>query len=145
MNDRFEFEVQASPLAAAVARRVLIGHLADRIDGDARDRLVLLLSEVVTNAARHSGMAEGDPIRLSVHFAAGRVRVEVADLGPGFTPAVRPATDLRGSGWGLYLVDRISARWGVEGRSPSRVWFELDAGFPPPQRRPRRRSTAASS
>jgi hypothetical protein len=30
------------------------------------------------------------------------------------------------SGWGLYLVDQLTDRWGVTGTDGTRVWFEID-------------------
>ena len=30
------------------------------------------------------------------------------------------------SGWGLYLVDQIADRWGVDHDPGTRVWFEID-------------------
>ena len=54
-----------------------------------------------------------------------KVRAEVIDRGVGFVPVPRdrPATDV--GGWGLYLVQTLSNRWGVhEGRT--HVWFEID-------------------
>jgi hypothetical protein len=55
------------------------------------------------------------------------VVVAVADEGPGFTwhPTSPPAGNESG-GWGLFLVDQIADRWGVEcTTSGSCVWFEI--------------------
>ena len=34
----------------------------------------------------------------------------------------------RASGWGLYLVDELADRWGMDRgkRGGTRIWFELD-------------------
>ena len=53
------------------------------------------------------------------------VRVEVVDQGSGFTAPPRDRTP-HGGGYGLYIVDRQAARWGVDRVGGTRVWFELD-------------------
>ena len=47
------------------------------------------------------------------------------DGGAGFKPA---GSEPRGAdgGFGLFLVERMASRWGVETRDGTRVWFELD-------------------
>jgi anti-sigma regulatory factor (Ser/Thr protein kinase) len=53
----------------------------------------------------------------------------VADEGPGFDPANTKPPDQQRPGWGLFLVERLADRWGVnhDGRS-TKVWFELRRG-----------------
>jgi len=90
------------------------------------DDLKLLVSELVTNSVRHTGLQLGDLIELRVSGEPGRVRVEVADQGPGFKPQPPPRASSRESGWGLFLVEQISSRWGLAVDGETRVWFELD-------------------
>jgi anti-sigma regulatory factor (Ser/Thr protein kinase) len=92
-----------------------------------RDDLLLLLSEVVTNAVRHSGAIKGDPIRIAMSETRDCVRVEVTDPGDGFAKPARLAPDLsKTGGLGLVLVDRLSRAWGTRRTSKgSLVWFEL--------------------
>jgi anti-sigma regulatory factor (Ser/Thr protein kinase) len=114
--------------AATRARRALDELEASVPEPVMRD-LELLVSEVVTNAVRHAGASRGDLIGLSVEVGRDRVRVEVADPGPGFEPAPAVPTMFQESGWGLYLVGQLSDRWGVEvERDPQGtvVWFEID-------------------
>jgi anti-sigma regulatory factor (Ser/Thr protein kinase) len=87
--------------------------------------LNLLVSELVTNSIRHAG--ELSSVRLDISVNEERVRVNVCDAGRGFEPAARPmpAADAA-SGWGLYLVDRLSDRWGVVQEKDTTVWFEMD-------------------
>jgi anti-sigma regulatory factor (Ser/Thr protein kinase) len=121
-----DVELENNPEAAAAARLAL-----DRLTGSVpasrlRD-LRLLVSELVTNAVRHAGLARGDHIRLVVVVRERRVRVEVHDPGQGFTPRAPSPDPARASGWGLYLVDELADRWGVDGAGRgTRVWFELD-------------------
>jgi hypothetical protein len=51
--------------------------------------------------------------------------VAVTDSGVGFDPPTPEAGDE--SGWGLFIVDRLSHRWGVERGARTRVWFEMGA------------------
>jgi hypothetical protein len=69
-------------------------------------------------------MREGKPIVVKVEAAMGRVRLEVSDREHGFAPAAGHPDPEVGSGWGLYLVDRLVDRWGqVPGDG---VWAEID-------------------
>ena len=52
----------------------------------ARERLALVVSELVTNSIRHAGLAAGDPIELQMTRDNGQVRIAVHDGGPGFDP-----------------------------------------------------------
>jgi hypothetical protein len=56
------------------------------------------------------------------------LRIEVSDSGPGFDPvSTRP--DPGGNdpgGWGLWLVDQLTDRWGVDLSHSARVWMEFD-------------------
>jgi anti-sigma regulatory factor (Ser/Thr protein kinase) len=84
----------------------------------------LLLSEVVTNSVRHAGLGDDDAIEVVLE--AGEVlRVEVRDRGTGFDFAEPEPDPDRPSGWGLYLVEQLADRWGVEKGPPTTVWFEL--------------------
>jgi anti-sigma regulatory factor (Ser/Thr protein kinase) len=91
-----------------------------------REEATLLVSELITNAVRHA-LVEGLPeVELRVRSDSGRVRVVVSDPGGGFEPMPRLPTAAEGSGWGLYLVDRIADRWGVLSNDRNEVWFEID-------------------
>jgi serine phosphatase RsbU (regulator of sigma subunit)/integral membrane sensor domain MASE1/anti-sigma regulatory factor (Ser/Thr protein kinase) len=90
------------------------------------DNVRLLVSELVTNGIRHSGMARRSPVDLRAAVFADLVRVEVSDSGPGFEPSDDEQDDDSASGWGLYIVDRLADRWGVTSDNGTRVWFEID-------------------
>ena len=119
-------ELDPSPTAAAEARAAL-QVLAGRVGRDILDDLRLLVSELVTNSVRHSGAGVRAKVGLEVVALPTGVRVEVTDAGGGFTPRKRDAPDDQPGGWGLHLVERIAARWGVDRGSGTRVWFELGA------------------
>ena len=106
------------------ARHDVSDVLADTpVDPGTAGDLVLLVSELVTNAVRH---AAGERFEVRLVLRPGVLRLEVRDGGEGFEPVVAPSDDGSG-GYGLYIVDRLSDRWGVE-RRPGSVWLELDRG-----------------
>lgn len=117
-----------------MARSAVKGFLSESpLSPSRRHTVVLLVSELVTNAVQHSCAPAGSPVDLSLQVRRGVVRVEVTDRGRGFSPRPRPP-DRRSGGYGLQLVKRASARWGVDRRGGTRVWFELavNAGFREP-------------
>ena len=87
----------------------------------------LLVSELVTNAVRHAGLDAGAPIRLMIAAGDAVLRIEIADGGSGFEPRAPDPDPTRASGWGLFLVDELADRWGVEPADPGTlIWFEID-------------------
>lgn len=88
------------------------------------DRAELLVSELVTNSVRHAGLDPGDRIEVHMQGSPSLLRVDVTDPGPGFEPtALRPRRP--GGGWGMWLLDRLATRWGVERDGNTHVWFEI--------------------
>ena len=107
-----------APGRARLALRGLSGHVDHEISDDVR----LLVSELVTNSLRHTGTSG---IRLEVWGSDEVVRVEVVDDGVGFDLPSNPQPE-QVSGWGLFMVDRLTDRWGVDTAGETRVWFEFD-------------------
>jgi anti-sigma regulatory factor (Ser/Thr protein kinase) len=120
---RIERELAVTPEAAAEARHAL----ADIALTDGRERDVrLLVSELVTNAVRHANLTPGDVILLVIVVEDSVLRVEVHDPGGGFIPRAPAPDPARPSGWGLYLVEELADRWGVDSDERTLVWFEVD-------------------
>ena len=91
--------------------------------------LRLLVSELVTNSVRHAGLGEEGWIQLTVQVSDGVIYTVVSNPGKDFDARpVRPDPD-QTSGWGLYLVDQVSTRWGISeninGEGSTGVWFVL--------------------
>ena len=67
---------------------------------------------------------------MTAEVSNGRLRVDVVDGGRGGTPVlgdgIRPRPSAE-SGWGLYLVETLSSRWGY---GAGRYWFELEIDDP---------------
>ena len=61
--------------------------------------------------------------RSLVLDAAEQVRVEVIDRGSGFDAFATPEPEY--GGFGLYLVDKLADRWGVETKEATLIWFEM--------------------
>jgi Histidine kinase-like ATPase domain len=81
--------------------------------------VLLVVSELVSNALRHGG---GGRLRLS--GTSRELRIEVSDHNSFMSSD-------RSDGWGLVLVDMLTSRWGVD-RHPGgkTVWCELSADHP---------------
>ena len=125
VEDGMTLRLQGNKEAAAQARHAL-ARLRSDIDPPLMETLRLLVTELVTNSIKHAG-ADSVVLRVLVGHAA--VWTEVADEGPGFDPANAKPSDQQRPGWGLFLVERLADRWGVNhaGRS-TKVWFELRRG-----------------
>jgi anti-sigma regulatory factor (Ser/Thr protein kinase) len=115
-------DLASGPGAAAEARRGISKLRAD-LDPPLMETLRLLVTELITNSVRHAG---GDSLTVRVAVGRSAVLTEVADSGPGFPPECVKRSGDDGTGWGLFLVQRLADRWGVKHDGPSkRVWFEL--------------------
>jgi peptidoglycan hydrolase-like protein with peptidoglycan-binding domain/anti-sigma regulatory factor (Ser/Thr protein kinase) len=121
---RFIIDQPASPDAAGTARSMIESMTAD-LSGSKRHDLMLLATEVVNNAVRHAARRGDSDIRIEILVSEAQVRLEVRDRGSGFAiPGLPHPGDEQVGGWGLYLVDAIADRWGVE-HEPSTVWLEV--------------------
>ncbi|MGO9489587.1 MAG: ATP-binding protein [Solirubrobacteraceae bacterium] len=118
-------ELERSVRAPAIARAAVSEQLVEMgIDGSLGQTVVLLVSEVVSNAVRHSSAPPEEAISLDAIVTQGAVRIAVTDAGEGFTPRPRDP-DRIGEGYGLYLLEEAASRWGVEQDRGTTVWFEL--------------------
>ena len=87
-----------------------------------REDVRLLVTELVTNAVVHGGAGPETPIEIRVKATPQGVRAEIEHTGPEFEARPRPEEQH----YGLFLVEQIADRWGVEplgGRN--RAWFEV--------------------
>jgi anti-sigma regulatory factor (Ser/Thr protein kinase) len=111
--------------AVPTARRA-IQELAPLLDAELLENVSLLVSELVTNSIRYADTPAAAAVELHATVYPDRVRVEVVDHGPGFEPRPRGPDQDSHSGWGLYLVDQLSDRWGVTRTDGTAAWFEID-------------------
>src|SRR5262249_14750778 len=91
---------------------------------DTREDLLLVVSELVTNAVVHGA----EPIRVTMVRSRGRVRVEVTDGAAGASPHgnPRPPTNAE-TGRGLSVVTRlaVASGWRASPGYGTTVWAEL--------------------
>ena len=120
----------ATTASVGQARRFLLGQLPASTREEDADELVLMLSELSTNAVQHAATE----FEVAVYVAAdcSRVRVEVTDGALGFpTPQDQVADAPHGRG--LHIVRTLADAWGVEMRrdQPGKtVWFSLPLAAP---------------
>jgi anti-sigma regulatory factor (Ser/Thr protein kinase) len=102
--------------------------VAELITGcPAADDVLLLTSEVATNAIRHTASGVGGTFSVVVKVDRKSVKIEVHDLGAMTEPAFTGSGQLRESGVGLSLVEALADCWGYYGDIEGRVvWFEMD-------------------
>ncbi|MFD4857286.1 ATP-binding protein [Streptomyces atratus] len=131
-----QLEVGPDPAEVGRARRWARSRLVGsgiRDDEPLAETLILLISELVTNAVVHTGC----PAVLRMLFGsaetagtAGTVRVEVADTSCR-PPQQRHAAGEDTGGRGLELVDGLADRWGWQPEGAGkRIWCEVDRGAP---------------
>ncbi|MER5255024.1 MULTISPECIES: ATP-binding protein [unclassified Streptomyces] len=136
-----QLEVRPDPAEVGRARRWARSRLACsgiEVDEPLAETLILLISELVTNAVVHTGCPAVLRMRLpdvldaaeeeagAAGAGPGTVRVEVADTSAR-PPRPRHAEGDDTNGRGLELVDGLADRWGwqAEGTGKS-IWCEVD-------------------
>ncbi len=114
-----ELRLAERDTSAALARQFTRTTLTSWSTGASHDDIVLVVSELVTNALLHG---YGAPVvrLLEEH---GRLRIEVCDDSP-LLPVSHTVT--RTSGLGLRVVEQLATAWGASRRGRGKVvWCEL--------------------
>ncbi len=112
----------ATAASVGQARRFLLGRLPEGRADDA-DAVVLMLSELATNAVRHAATE----FEVTVHVVGEtrQVVVEVTDAAGGRPTPLEPAVDAP-CGRGLSIVKTLADAWGIDmrrDRPGKTVWF----------------------
>jgi anti-sigma regulatory factor (Ser/Thr protein kinase) len=118
---------QLEPEAASVpeARRLACEFASPLMTEEQISRLGVAITEVVANSVRHSGSS--DDLRLVLTRKEGYLCVRVTDGGNGLVPKPGAMSSEPGAGFGLFLVEQLTRRWGVTREDgKTRVWFEID-------------------
>ncbi|MEV7725801.1 ATP-binding protein [Streptomyces sp. NPDC087917] len=119
-----EVTLPSMPESAGTARR-LTQSVVIRLWGlspQTAEHTVLLVSELVGNAVRHTGARS---FGLRMLRRRGWIRVEVRDPSRGL-PCLMPVHEMDTTGRGLFLVDKLSDRWGADLLPRGKItWFEM--------------------
>ncbi|HEY1596088.1 MAG TPA: ATP-binding protein [Thermoleophilaceae bacterium] len=118
-------ELAPAPASVPEARRLAADFAGSLMSDEQTSRLELAITEVVANAVRHSGSTE--QIRVMLTGKAEFLCVRVTDGGAGLVPRPGAMSTEAGAGYGLFLVEQLTRRWGVTREDgKTRVWFEID-------------------
>ncbi|MCC2280465.1 ATP-binding protein [Streptomyces sp. ET3-23] len=125
LQDAFHFP--ALNTSVAEARRRVLARLQEwGIDEMACDDAQLVVSELFTNAVRHT---DSDKVGCQLRVSGAALRIEVTDQGHAPTePRMRCSGTDEESGRGLLLVGALSQAWGVRPDDSGRgrvVWADL--------------------
>ncbi|MGW0840368.1 ATP-binding protein [Streptomyces sp. NPDC002787] len=131
MLRRNSFRLPRHPASVGLARRRVREHLVDWGHGEdspALEDVVLVVSELATNAVRHGPLLEREFEVAVTALADGSCFIEVSDEGMA-VPRLREAGEWEETGRGLWLVEHVAAAWGVwsRGRHGKTVWASVGA------------------
>ncbi|MFE3162466.1 ATP-binding protein [Streptomyces sp. NPDC059224] len=109
--------------SAGQARRLVTAQLGAWDVSDLADTAELLVSELVTNALRHTR----GPLRLNLQLRHSRLLCEVEDTESSSPARGAAGTDAE-NGRGIELLDLLAGAWGsVRTATGKTIWFELRA------------------
>ncbi|MFE1962911.1 ATP-binding protein [Streptomyces sp. NPDC059479] len=116
------------PSCVGLARMELRKLLANWGLSELEDSALLVLSELLANAARHARVSPGREIETRFVPRFGAVRIEVYDSSPR-RPELRSLDPDAIDGRGLILVAALADQWGVgerdDGVPGKAIWAEL--------------------
>jgi anti-sigma regulatory factor (Ser/Thr protein kinase) len=121
-----EFHLPHSEEAPALARRLVEEQLMPLLPGPRADDLMLLVSELVSNAVRHSDSLPDGTVGLLIERTDEGLRVAVTDGGTHLVPDGLEFHTRSNGHFGLFFVDECADRWGFSLDGVKGVWFEMD-------------------
>jgi anti-sigma regulatory factor (Ser/Thr protein kinase) len=127
----YEYAVVELPATLAASRAArnwaATASVTGSLKGAELDDIMLVISELVTNAVQHGSYGPGEGmVRVALGVATLRLRIEVCDGGTGFSvEGVAPPAPLAPDGRGLVIVDAIAMRWGTFRGGRHCVWTEI--------------------
>lgn len=118
--------VHHDPASAAVVRHELAAELSQlRVDQDCIDDAVLVASELVANAIRHTVPLDRSAIDVRWDVVTDTVLIQVED-GSSTPPRRREPGERQPGGRGLGIVEALAAEWGVDPTARGkRVWARV--------------------
>lgn len=123
MGDVLRIEVRCDRYAPKMVRQALERLPALECE---RDDVLLVASELVANAVRHSHGTAEEMLTVCAQREQERLRISVKDPGLSGQPARLVDRPAEMGGLGLRVVEELSERWGA-GRCPEgyEVWAEV--------------------
>ena len=126
-SDLFSFVLLSGLDCPRVARGEVKKRIRGLVDPDVIEDVILLVSEVVTNAVKHGVASETASVRIAGEVSELILRIEVVNAGEAFEVHIGGLENRDPGGRGLFLVDELSHAWGVDhDQGLSTVWFEID-------------------
>jgi len=122
----YYLQLEPLPRSAGSARRFVHSH-APELPEETKDSLMLLTSELVTNAVLHARTG------IEVGIVIGRESVAVGVHDQDLATSMQEPYETREGGWGQGLVAALAQSWSVT-RHPEggkTVWFRLLRGDAP--------------
>lgn len=118
--------VAHDPVSAAFVRRSIAADLTGKgLEQESIDDVVLVASELVTNAVLHAPTHDGSELDISWEIEPQAVVVRVLDDSPTL-PHRRSTNETDTSGRGLYIVAAIARDWGVRRTDGGKqVWARI--------------------
>lgn len=107
--------------ASVGASRKFVAETLTDLPEEIRESVVLMMSELATNAVVHALTG----FEVSIERSSTQVRVEVADVGEG-EPRLRSPSSSEPHGRGLRIVEELSDEWGMvesDDHSGKTVWY----------------------
>jgi anti-sigma regulatory factor (Ser/Thr protein kinase) len=117
--------VAHEPASAALVRQSIADDLVDHhVTAESVDDVVLVASELVTNAVVHAPFVTAD-LNISWQLHPDSVVIEVIDNSPDL-PRRRSPIDTDTRGRGLFIVAALALDWGVRRtEGGKRVWARI--------------------
>lgn len=98
----------------SLARHAFAKELASfGVTDDVRQDVMLVISELVSNAVKHAAALPGGTVRVGCSINEDCLHVEITDGGAVTRPNPAVATGFALGGRGLDIVRMISSEWGV--------------------------------
>ena len=105
-----------------------------QLDGEGwnvpRSDVAVIVSELVTNSVVQAKVGHDQALCLQLTPLGDRLRIAVTDPGSELEPRLLPHDPAAPGGFGLRVVDQVSAAWGIvrEVSGATRVWCDVPLG-----------------
>jgi anti-sigma regulatory factor (Ser/Thr protein kinase) len=122
-TETLKFSVDGGIDAASTARYTVTDGLGSDVERRTIEDVLLVISELVTNAVRHAGAGRDETIDVCVTNRGETILIEVVDREPDSTPRMRD--DEAPGGMGLMVVSGLCKDWGTrQQKGRKTVWAE---------------------